>query len=105
MDPVVIYEWGRNIFAAIALLMGGAGGVWAYLKKARGVAEGVVVDEWKELAEVRGETIDDMEGRLQKLEDRITHLEGAYAAMQSLKATEIADEVVARLEGLHLVDV
>ena len=105
MDPVIIYEWGRNIFAGIALLMGGAGGVWAYLRKAKTVAEGVVADEWKELAEVRGHTIDDCNERMNKLEERIAHLEGAYQALQALKASEIADEVVARLDGLHLVDV
>ncbi len=93
MDPQIIA-------AVIAAFGASAGGLWAYQKKVRSVAS----NEWKELAEVRGQAIEDMEGRIRKLEERIANLEGAYAALQGLKATEIADEVVARLDGLHLVD-
>ncbi len=94
MDPQIIA-------AGIAALGAAAGGLWAYRKKTKSVAG----DEWKELAEVRGQAIDDLYKKIEHLEGRIAHLEGAYAALQGLKATEIADEVVTRLDGLHLVDV
>ncbi len=104
MDYVAIWEVGRDVLAALAVLSAGAGGIWAYRKKGRAVAEGVVADEWSELAKVRGQTIEDMDKRIQQLESRIAHLEGAYAALQGLKSTEIADEVVSRLVGRHEVD-
>ncbi len=94
MDPQIVA-------AAIAALGAAAGGFWAYKRKAKSA----VVEEWKELAEVRGQAIDDMDKRILGLEERIAHLEGAYKALQGLKATDIADEVVVRLDGLHLVDV
>ncbi len=88
MDPQIIA-------AVIAALGAAAGGLWAYNKRAKGI----VTEEWKELAEVRGQTVDDLEKRVESLENRIAHLEGAYQALQALKASEIADEVVARLDN------
>ncbi len=89
MDPQIIA-------AVIAALGAAAGGLWAYKRKVKGT----VAEEWKELAEVRGQTVDDLEKRVKDLEKRIAHLEGAYQTLQAFKASEIADEVVARL-GEH----
>ena len=80
MDVMQVWEIGRDLLAGAAVLAAGGGGVWAYKRKAKSVAEGVVSDEWRELAEVRGEAVDDMIKRIEKLEARIAHLEGAYAA-------------------------
>ncbi len=104
MDLMQVWEIGRDLLAGAAVLAAGGGGVWAYKRKAKSVAEGVVSDEWRELAEVRGEAVDDMIKRIGDLEERISHLEGAYSALQSLKSTEIADEVVSRLQSRHLVE-
>ena len=105
MDLIQVWEIGRDILAGVAVLAAGSGGVWAYRKRGKTVAEGVVSDEWRGLAEVRGQAIDDMNEKIQQLENRIAHLEGAYAALQGLKSTEIADEVVSRLQGArHLVE-
>ncbi len=99
MDLVQIWEIGRDVVAAVALLAAGGGGIYVVRKRGKAVADGVVSDEWKELAQVRGQAIDDMEKRIGELDSRIAHLEGAYDALQGMKATEIADEVVARLQG------
>ncbi len=102
IDLVQVWEIGRDVLAVVAVLAAGGGGIYVIKKKSKAVADGVVSDEWKELAEVRGGAIDDMEKRIGELEGRIAHLEGAYDALQALKATEIADEVVVRLSGRHL---
>jgi TolA-binding protein len=104
MDLIQIWEIGRDLLAGAAVLAAGTGGVWAYKKKAKTVAEGVVSDEWRELAEVRGQTIDDMIKKIGELEERIARLEGSYAALQGLKSVEIADEVVSRLQSRRLVE-
>lgn len=84
----------------IAAGTGGAGlvvGAWAIRQRVRAVGEHTVRNEWQELAKVRGENIADMEQRIRSLEERLAHLEGAYAGLQDLKANQIADRVVERL--------
>lgn len=53
--------------------------------------------ELAELAYTRAERIDDLEKELRQMETRLATLEGAYAGLQAMKATEIAEEVIARL--------
>lgn len=54
-------------------------------------------DELEGLAKARGERIEDLEAQINRLESRITKLEGAYDALQTFKVQEIADAVVAKL--------
>lgn len=58
--------------------------------------------ELAELANTRGDRIEDLEKELRAMEIRLSTLEGAYAGLQAMKATEIADEVMTRLAP-HLV--
>jgi len=53
--------------------------------------------ELAELAYTRAERIDDLEKELRQMETRLATLEGAYAGLQAMKATEIAEEVIVRL--------
>ena len=54
--------------------------------------------ELAELAETRGNRISDLEKELRSVETRLAKLEGAYAGLQALKVTEIADEILSRLD-------
>lgn len=54
-------------------------------------------EELSNLVDTRGETIQDQALRITELETRVAKLEAAYEALQGLKASEIADEVVSRL--------
>lgn len=56
-------------------------------------------DELKELADTRGQRINDLESHIIRLEARIAKLEGAYEALQRFKVNEIANAVVAKLVG------
>lgn len=55
--------------------------------------------EWKNLADARGEVNDDLREQLVQVRREVDELRGQVTAMQALKVTEIADEVVARLNG------
>lgn len=54
--------------------------------------------ELAELAKTRGDHINDLERHIEDLEKRLSNMEGQMAALQALKAQEIAVEV-ARLLG------
>lgn len=65
--------------------------------------------ELQDLAETRGHRIQDQndkisrqDDKIRQLQDSIAELRGQVLAMQALKATEIADEVVARLTAANL---
>ncbi len=53
--------------------------------------------EWRLLADSRGERNKDLETEVAELRREMDELRGEVKALQGLKATEIADEVVARL--------
>jgi TolA-binding protein len=62
--------------------------------------------ELQELAETRGQRIGDQDDKIRRQDDKIRELEfklaelnGQIQAMQALKASEIADEVVVRLNN------
>ena len=57
--------------------------------------------ELEELADTRGKTIEDLKNKVASLESEMATLRGQMQALQGLKATEIADEVVARLSKLQ----
>lgn len=54
-------------------------------------------EELQGLADTRGKRIEDLEHEIRQLTQKLSQLEGRVAALQGLKATEIADEVVSRL--------
>ncbi len=54
--------------------------------------------ETRELADTRGDRIDDLEDEVRELKGKVEHLEGAMEAIQRLKASEIAVEVARLLE-------
>lgn len=85
-------NWPAIVEAIGFIVVVGASAVWlkSTLVKQR-------ASELAELAETRGDRIADLESEVHLLELRISKLEGAYQALQTIKATEIADEVVARL--------
>lgn len=96
MEPGTL-EIIRVVIAVIggisALTLGG----YAAWKKTKAVGEKAVREEWRDLATVRAEKIEELEHRLVVMEGRISNLEGAYAALQDLKVNEIAARVVERL--------
>ena len=94
-------EWfiiGKNVLAIIGAA--GALGFAAYAirVKAKAVGATAVREEWKELAEVREEKIEHLEGDITKLRDRVSKLEGQYEALLDLRVAQIAERVV---EGLR----
>ena len=54
-------------------------------------------EELKILADTRGDRIHDLETEVDELRREVAELRGQVAALQAFKASEIADEVVARL--------
>ncbi len=54
--------------------------------------------ETRELADTRGQRIDDLEDEVTRLGRKVDHLEGALEAYQRIKADEIAVEVARLLE-------
>lgn len=56
-------------------------------------------EELEQLAETRGERIRDQDEKIARLEEAVAELRGQVQAMQALKASQIADEVVARLNA------
>jgi len=54
-------------------------------------------EELELLAETRGERIKDQEARILELERAVAEMRGQMQAIQALKATEIADQVIAQL--------
>ena len=56
-------------------------------------------DELSELAETRGNTIDDLRTELHALQRKVASLEGQMAAIQAIKAREIAIEVARILKN------
>lgn len=66
-------------------------------------------EELAQLAETRGHRIQDQDDKIRRqddkirqLQDSVAELRGQMQAMQALKASEIADEVVVRLNASHL---
>lgn len=55
-------------------------------------------EELENLAETRGERVTDLEARVTELQQKVAELQGQMTAMQSLKASEIADAVVEKLK-------
>lgn len=56
--------------------------------------------ELEELANTRGERVEDLEARLAELKIEVEQLKGQMNAIQALKATEIATEVVTQLSPI-----
>jgi len=56
-------------------------------------------EELEQLADTRGERIKDQEVRILELEKAVAEMRGQMQAIQALKATEIADQVVAQLNA------
>lgn len=54
-------------------------------------------EELSILADTRGHRIDDLESEVKQLRDEVKRLDGQMAGLQSLKASEIANEVIHRL--------
>ena len=61
-------------------------------------------EELEALAETRGERIKDQDARIRELELKVEKLAGQIEAIQKIKATEIADEVVSKLRSQQVVD-
>lgn len=59
-------------------------------------------EELEELADTRGHRIQDLEKQVINLQEKVTHLEGRFQALQDLKVEAIANHVVEKLkaEGL-----
>jgi hypothetical protein len=60
-------------------------------------------EELLELATTRGQRIEDLESELRRVTERLSRIEGQFAALQGLKAQEIAVEV-ARLLSMRPED-
>jgi uncharacterized coiled-coil protein SlyX len=111
IDWVALVE---ALFAVLGLL--GVVGGGAYAAKRRydqnrhvnaeleeaGISD-AVAEEWKELAKVRGDAIEDMKTQIRELTNRVAQLEGAYAALELMKEQSIAEKVVDLLEERQLV--
>ena len=61
-------------------------------------------EELELLVETRGNRIKDQDDRISELELRVANLAGQVETIQRLKAIEIADEVVARLNNRSLLN-
>lgn len=53
--------------------------------------------EYRELAEARGNKVEDLQNEIDELKNRLSYLEGQVEAMTRLKAEQIADYVVKKL--------
>lgn len=95
----MILDWEvvRTIFAVAGAVAAVFLAVYVSTKKIKAVGEKAVREEWRDLAMVRAAKIDELEARANLFEERISHLEGAYAALQDLKVNEIAVRIVDRL--------
>lgn len=90
MDPIGI----------IAALVGGLEFFILIFISAWGVRSGVLKsqrDEWRQLAEARGEKVSDMESQIQELRQDVAEMRGQLTALQAMKADEIAGKVAALL--------
>lgn len=61
-------------------------------------------DELADLAETRGNTIDDLRTELRSLQSKVATLEGQMQAIQAIKAREIAVEVARILRDPDDID-
>lgn len=79
----------QDAWSIILILVAIAGG-FVYLRSSLAKQSH---DELSELAETRGNTIDDLRDELHSLQRKVASLEGQMAAIQAIKAREIATEV------------
>jgi dephospho-CoA kinase len=61
-------------------------------------------DEWKGLAEARGEQVDDFRNQIQELREEVGEMRGAIKALEAVKATQIAEKVVRILDERNGAD-
>ena len=83
-----------NLFGFAAIVAAGVVYLRSTLVKQRN-------EELANLAETRGHRISDQDEKIRRLEESVAELRGQVLAMQALKATEIADEVFARLDAAN----
>lgn len=82
-------DWIQDVWSIILIIVLIIGG-FVYLRSSLTKQSH---DELADLAETRGETIDDLRTELHELQAKVALLEGQMQAIQSIKAREIAVEV------------
>lgn len=93
MDPTSLTV--AHLWQLLLIIAAGAGTIFyitGHYAKARH-------EELEELVSTRGNRIEDLEKKVDYQGQEIHELKGMVQAIQAMKATEIADEVVARLQG------
>ena len=83
-------EWVITVLAVVAVVIPAAMIVRASILRASN-------NEWRQLAESRGQRIDDLVEEMATLQERMGRLESRMEVIQEFKAHEIATMVVARL--------
>lgn len=78
-----------------------AGLVWAAAVYIRSALVKQRHSELEQLVDTRGERIKDLESQIVRLEHRLALIEGQMAAIQAIKAEEIATEVARLLKDPH----